>query len=404
MGLTLNFEPRSKDVCSELHVSEESDLVELSFQIDGTIQLFINTIGSSHHLVIPETCLLYLIRVERAVGMRKCHSKQLKYSHRNKKRPELIGLTSTEVHNWNQFKYIERLSDISHLPLLSYSDTSADFAFVPKETDMLVVSQNYSLMLFDPDALTLMKWNEYTVKMRFRRPKDPKCSIGNQRPGFSIRELEGDGEVFEVQFEAHQLSEALTLDVLAVCELKLISIGAIINFDSYQYTDIRNHFRCKMTPEIARDTKLTLRNAGLLSRMSRMIKCLEQLSDFPSLFFRPQQKYPDLEMFHTKHIQPSAVPKDVPLLLHSTVKNANFQQDTVTLTFKLTTKRCRIEQSEEKTAGLSIQRHVKSQTIRVIYQSHLLNDQYPLGTDFSIQASCILNFVNATRLIESPVH
>lgn len=395
----LIFEPRPDDDCSDLQLLENSKRFELSFQDSKTIQLVIKSKGRSNYLVIPETCLLFLTRAERTI--RSFYSKQLEFSHRNSRRPELIGLKSTQVHNWNRFDYIETLKDITNLPLIAYTETSASFSFVPTENDTFVVPQNSSLVLFNPETED-WTWDEYTVKLRFRRFEDPKCRVPeNNRPGVSFRELEG-GEAFEIKYQAHELTEALEMDVLPDCELKLTFASAEISFASRFIT--RKRFRCSMTPEIAQESHFDLNNGRLFAPMP-MVHCLEELSDFPALFFQPRRTWFGLKTFQTAHFEPSAVPNNLRLLLHSTVKDAaDFQRDTVTLTFEMTSKSCQIRRHGEITAGFSIQKHSNSQTIRVIYKSHLLDAEFPIGTEFAIEASCNLKFIKAVRLIKSPIH
>lgn len=394
--MVLTLEPHPDADCSTLHLSETFESIELSFET--TIQLILTAESLSNSLVIPDTCLMCLTRVERTQQRTRYQVDQLRFSHRNNRRPELIGLASTEIQNWNRFIYLETILSIDSLPLTSYTDTSADFEFIPDEDTTFAVPQASSLVLFEPE-LRNPNWDEYTVKMQFGRPNDPKCRVArNYRPGISFTELDY-GNAFQVEYEIHTLSEPFSLDVLPDCELKLLSAAATITFASHLPT--RNRFRCNMTPEIAEETFLSLSYGprGLQTPMSKT-GCLERLSDFPKLFvYSSRLKWFGITSFQTKdRFSPSLVAKNSILVLHSSVKDAFFQRDTVTLTFE-SEKDCQIK----ATTGLEIDIHRETRKIQVIYKSHVLNAKFPARTEFAFEASCNLKLIHATRLIKSKI-
>ena len=140
----------------------------------------------------------------------------------------------------------------------SYTESTATFTFTPVEAEVYVVPQASTLVLFEHNPKEPV-WDQDTVKMRFQRQNDAKCKVPmDDKRGVTFRELE-DGSEFEIEFEKHVLQTylpTLRLNVLSDCELKLIQVSRIINFESNEY--YKRLFKYGMTREIVNKATICL--------------------------------------------------------------------------------------------------------------------------------------------------
>ena len=400
---------RSSGDCSmlSLHRGEPTQPVYrvgntlLTFPQPQVIQLSVRSLrprfqNQPLYFFVPDECFLDVSVLEVHIGRSTVPftENQLKYSHLNNRPPEVIGLASNQIQNVNNvFRYIESLLSFPALRMSSYTESTATFTFTPVEAEVYVVPQASTLVLFEHNPKEPV-WDQDTVKMRFQRQNDAKCKVPmDDKRGVTFRELE-DGSEFEIEFEKHVLQTylpTLRLNVLSDCELKLIQVSRIINFESNEH--YKRLFKYGMTREIA--NAATIRMHWEKKFMTPGL--IQDLSNFPHLV--KSRGLGLSSVFQLPDTGRYVLPRKVPLILHTTISNPRFKNDVVEMTFKATTKSCRLEiVNQNLSKWLKIVSR-RNGIFKVTYKLDQLNANFPQGTEFVLKSSCDLTLVKASRKI-----
>ena len=353
---------KSSANCSKLHLRPDYSNKGLKYRYHDTIEFgfsWVRSYNSGRYLFVPEKCFLYLTDLELyEVQNRPVSINELKYSHRNNRPPELIGLTSSVVENLNSGFYIDSLSLIPPLPLTSYTTTTAEFTFTPADTDHYVIPQDSHLVLWsskDQPRNTFRRTD--TVKIRFRRMDDENCSIPEiARRGVKLRELENELE-FEVEYHkdvlANDGARELRMPVSPDCELRLLHFSLELRMTNNPWWV--NVVQYSMTPLLAEQTHVDIRDVSSTISFPAAIRSanyLECLSDFPpfevigkaaGISGRFRSKKEDDGVRYFPHCEYYLLPPDVPIVMHKVVKNARLKSDVVKMVFEAKTEDCRLK-------------------------------------------------------------
>ena len=414
---------KSSGDCSQLYVPPDDSNDGLKYRNHNTIELgfrWVRSYNSLRYLFVPEECFLYLTDLKLyEVQNMPVSIKELKYSHLNNRPPELIGLASSVVENLNLgITYIDSLTLIPPLPLTSYTTTTAEFTFTPADTDHYVIPQDSQLVLWSSSDKPR---NSETVKIRFRRMDDENCSIPQvvERRGVKLRELENELE-FEVEYEEHVLiSDGIRkfrMPVFPDCELRLLHFSRTLRFS----LDLRwkKVVQYSMTPLLAEQTYIYMSNPTKI-QFPPAIRCasyLECLSDFPPLhvlaegggildWFRSRSEETEAQRHRIgSYCIEYLLPAEVPIVLHTVVKNARLKSDVVEMTFKTKTKDCRLEfVDQEDNEAWSITWVNYGRTVNVMLKIHLLNANFLEGTQFILKSTCLLHLTSGSRRISQRI-
>ena len=409
---------RSSGDCSMLALYEgepaqpirPSDLsgLYLTFSQPQVIELFDSYDRSPFdplYLFVPDECFLNVSVLEVHINPSTAPftRTQLEYSHLNNRPPELIGLASNEIQNVKVgVQYIESfLFAFPGLIMSSYTESTATFTFTPsEEMDTYVVPQASTVLLFE-NKFQEQVWDQDTVKIRFQRQNDDKCIVpmANKR-GVVFRELE-NGREFEIEFEKHVLQTylpALRLNVMPDCELKVLQVSRTINFESN--VGYRRLFKYGLP---ARGAYLRLECDTGIPVIARS-NFIEDLSDFPPLDLTHRQIISSV--FRLICSERYILPREVPLVLHTTVSNPRFKRDVVRMTFQAAIENCNLEIVDRNLSylkGLTIALNRRFNRFKVTYESHRLNANFPQDTEFILKSSCDLTLIKVSRKINPKV-
>ena len=122
---------------------------------------------------------------------------------------------------------------------------------------------------------------------------------------------------------------------------------------------------------------------------------IEDLSDFPQLVKSNSRGF--CSLFGGRYV----LPREVPVILHTTISNPRFTNDVIEMNFKALTQSCRLEivnRNLEELKGVTIE-FSSSTTVDVVFESHRLNANFPQGTEFVLKPSCDLKLVHVSRKI-----
>ena len=126
---------------------------------------------------------------------------------------------------------------------------------------------------------------------------------------------------------------------------------------------------------------------------------IEDLSDFPPL--DQSRRFGLSSLFQSLDTGRYVLPREVPLILHTTISNPRFTNDVIEMTFKAMTQSCRLEivnRNLEELKGVTIE-FSSSTTVDVVFESHRLNANFPQGTEFVLKSSCDLKLFRFSRKI-----
>ena len=126
---------------------------------------------------------------------------------------------------------------------------------------------------------------------------------------------------------------------------------------------------------------------------------IEDLSDFPPL--DQSRRFGLSSLFQSLDTGRYVLPREVPLILHTTISNPRFTNDVIEMTFKAMSQSYRLEivnRNLEELKGVTI-KFSSSTTVDVVFESHRLNANFPQGTEFVLKSSCDLRLVHVSRKI-----
>ena len=129
----------------------------------------------------------------------------------------------------------------------------------------------------------------------------------------------------------------------------------------------------------------------------RQTTFIEDLSDFPPLV--KSRGLGLSSVFQTVGWGRYVLPREVPLILHTSISNPIFKNDVVEMTFKATTESCRLEIVNQNLSKWLKIVSSRNRTFKVTYKSDRLNANFPQGTEFVLTSSCDLTLVKASRKI-----
>lgn len=415
-SMKLFFQLRSAEECSDLRivVGDGSEAIENHFVYmsvaDDQVELQINSfqmrdnfeIGDSFSLEIPDGCLVSLTSVERKLYT--AQHKQLLYSHRNNRRPELRGLESNRIDNFDEFNFFTSMTDFVWVPLEEYNDTDAKFVWRPElYPNPYVIPQNFTLTLHHARTPWVTLRGHNVAVMTLQSQNGEACLPGDENsPGYSIRRI--DPRTSEVMFDKSLLHEPLSLQTYPDCELVIVKISRAISLSSNPI--LQKQMRHGMTPNIFRQSHITLAGDYIGSPVV-WNQYVETLEDFPSLPLKSASKFGSPTVFCNTMEDRYVVPKAFPLVLHTAVESRRI--DFVTFTFRKSSPDCQIvlykrlhgEQYVFKSRlGGGLSRAIKGDEIKITYAKHRLNTKFTVGTEFFFISTCDLSVDKITRKVD----
>ena len=91
-------------------------------------------------------------------------------------------------------------------------------------------------------------------------------------------------------------------------------------------------------------------------------------------------------------------------MLHTVVKNASLSYDVVEMGFEAKIEDCRLEFiDQEDNEAWSITWRDDRKTVNVMFEIHLLNANFPEGTEFILKSTCLLRLTTGSRSISQRV-
>lgn len=356
--------------CSDLRLDEattttlhvERGIMHLKIQEQETAELF-----------VPDYCVLYLTRIVREQLAHEKKRRQLLYSHRNNRGPELHGLTSTELKNFDAFDFI---TSIYHLPTLSfqsYAYPQAEFVF-ESDNEWYVIPQSIELEFA---ASHISRFEQDTVRIEFQS----NCT-----------DLES-----EITFEMFH-DNPFVLTTRADCQLHVVRIQRTVK--------LNRHSASEKLLRYGDHEDLTLQmhlNEIFTPGLPVYVESLADLSDWRYLTRTGE--------YHVFGIPfsfwPYILPKNVPFVLHTTV-DAEIDRKDLTLTFMASD--CPVSLTvftngrNLKRSHPTIKGAVLSQDphrVQVIVEPCLLNAQFQPNTAFILKSACDLTFIKAVWRVEA---
>ena len=201
------------------------DTITLSIYKDGIFNQYGPLV--SYYLSVPETCVLYLTHVERCAYYYR-DPKQLYYSRQNNRSPELIGLESKIIRNFDQTSvFITSMEDIPTMKLHSIDRSTAEFVFQAATTRAYVFPENSILEL--DDSTTAFPIDR--VKMVLQ---SPNAACAGFKHTTDAVQVSIDGMNIKLEYHKYQLNEILTLETLPDCQLRLIYLSRTVGDVSRQ--------------------------------------------------------------------------------------------------------------------------------------------------------------------------
>lgn len=350
-----------------------NDRIELAFSPSKIRTGFRSSI--QFFLDVPADCVLYLSEATRAIPYDQ--QKQLKYSRRNNRPPELRGLASNDVYNLDPYTFVTSMNDLNpmHAQLEEYNETHAVFVWEPRTTYMI------------PPRITLGMYG-YISPMSFRED----TAVITVRPIDQTRN-------FEMHFDRREAANYQR--PFPGTQLELLKIVRTIAFDPI----LTRQMKHGMTAEAFGCTRLCLLTDELETPVTNF-RYIETLSNFPLLHFQAYEF--QYAVFSNSSVTGFVVPRDFPLKIHSAVKNTG-RRDVVRLTF-VKSENCKIElyqirdgkrRSVRWTPNAFYFTEIPVQRIvKVVFQRHFLNSRYVAGTEFFIHSTCQLQVLKLSRKVE----
>ena len=351
--------------------------------------------SETYSLWVPDGCIIYLTAVKRLLELSlTAYRNQLKYSFRNKRPAELIGLTSIQVENFDQFEFIQFANQLPKLQLQSYSETKAEFASSSSDVPYVIL-HNSSLLLryIQQDGLRLL----------FR--KERGCVMMTTDSDVSILEL--NDVVLEIRIDAILSENVRTRKLLTppTCQFHLIQIQRTLDFET-------NSFLGKLLKYAVPLNRMSEVHLNVESNQVRSpwnyITYLESFKDIqPLVISRGSRGWTEYQR------QPSMIFEFIPANFDFLLSIATEKQSVISLTLTITKPRCdidvyrivpksgeRIRISSSRLISMKRTRFSRK-TLYLSYKPYLLALEFGREAKFVLRSACDLGLQKAQFKIQS---